>query len=757
MSGLFDRRAAADASGAGAVAAGGSIAQAITGPGAIGLHIDHVGMLLPDACPPPESVDCPPNLTNLPFRAHIFVGRDEELGLLRSASAEPGRSLAHVLHGLGGIGKSTLAARLASAHGPADAPVWWITADSRAAIDAGLADLAAALRPSLVTLLPQEQLSEWGGRWLATHGGWLIVLDNVTSSADVTALLSRASTGRFLITSRRATGWQGIAEEVPLSVLSSQDAVGLFTEIHGEDPDAAELCEELGCLPLAVAQAAAYCRETDCAVRTYLDDLATSPAEMYAETHEDGDHERTVARVWHVTLDRLAAEPLAVRILLMLAWYAPDGIPRSLFTSLGSSLAVRRALGRLAAHSMITLSGDTVSVHRLVQAVSRTGADGDRHRSPEAVANARTAAVDALARALPEDVEDPSAWPVMRSLLPHVEALAELVPPEADTEAMAHLLTESGDYMLGVGVKVALRALDLLRRAEAGYVRHQGPEAERTLFARVRLAHATRMMKSVEEAAPFAEEVLADCTRILGPEHGVTLLAMGNMHRIASLQGEVERAQRLAESCVVGQIRLRGQDHPRTFAARRDTIAGLVLTGRAAQARDLCGELLADCVRVLGGEHPETLATRILDTQLTTLPDLPDSLIQPLAGVLRAVTGDGLVAALRAMEEKVRALGPEWFAQASPATEDEVSAAEHDLDTCRRVLGDDHVDTVAARFALLQVYLATRDERYGEAAEGLLTEVFSLMSENESAAALLSQMFEALSSVADEFSPPPNL
>ncbi|MFJ8108839.1 tetratricopeptide repeat protein [Streptomyces sp. NPDC096132] len=753
MSALFDRRAAADASGAGAIAAGGNIGQAFTGPGAVGLHIDHVGMLLPDACPPAESVECPPNLTNLPFRAELFVGRDKELGLLRGASATPGRPLVHVLHGLGGIGKSTLAARLASAHSLTGAPVWWITADSHAAIDSGLAGLASALKPSLVPLLPQEQLSEWGRGWLATHTGWLVVLDNVTNPDHVTPLLSRATAGRFLLTSQRATGWQGIAEEVPLSVLSGQDAVRLFTEIRGEDPDAAELCEELGNLPLAVTQAAAYCKERDCAVRTYLDHLAEWPAEMYAETQEGGDHERTVARVWHVTLDRLAADPLAVRILLTLAWYAPDAIPRSLFTSLGTSLAVHRALGRLAAHSLITFSaGDTVSVHRLVQAVSRTHSDGDRHRNPEAIADARTAAMDALARAVPEDIDDPSAWPVMRSLIPHAEALAQHVPSEDDTAAMARLLARTGDYMLGAGVKVARGAFDLLRRAETACVRHHGLEAEDTLVTRVLSAQATRMLRSVEEAAPFAEEVLADCGRVLGPDHEATLLAMTNLHRVASLQGETERALRLAEDCLAARVRLLGKDDRRIFEARHDVVMALTATGDLARARGLCEELLADCLRALGKEHPVTLVVRGRVTMLASMRALPASLIQLMSGVVAVAEGDekNLVTVVRHMVEKAGVLGAQQF---TPATKDEVSAAERDLETCRRVLGDDHPVTVSARLVLLQVYGAAQDERYADATVSLLWEVFSLLSENESVITPMLRMFEALRTVVDELPP----
>ncbi|ONI91451.1 hypothetical protein ALI22I_08890 [Saccharothrix sp. ALI-22-I] len=81
-----------------------------------------------------------------------------------------------------------------------------------------------------------------------------------------------------------------------------------------------------------------------------------------------------MARVWHVTLDRLTDTPAVGRMLRQLAWYAPDGIPRAL---LGGSGAVgepelSEALGRLAAYNMITLTMDAVAVHRLVQAVTRT-------------------------------------------------------------------------------------------------------------------------------------------------------------------------------------------------------------------------------------------------------------------------------------------------------------------------------------------------------------------------------------------------
>ena len=99
--------------------------------------------------------------------------------------AAPGGAVVQAVHGLGGVGKSTLAARWAAAHAAEYLVTWWITADAPADIDAGLADLAVALQPALAGVLPLEALREGAVQWLAAHSGWLVILDNVSDPADV--------------------------------------------------------------------------------------------------------------------------------------------------------------------------------------------------------------------------------------------------------------------------------------------------------------------------------------------------------------------------------------------------------------------------------------------------------------------------------------------------------------------------------------------------------------------------------------------
>jgi hypothetical protein len=236
-------------------------------------------------------------------------------------------------------------------------------------------------------VLPLEALREGAVQWLAAHSGWLVILDNVSDPADVAPLLARASAGRYLITSRRTSGWHAVGVvQVRLDVLDPAEAQALLAAIFAPDrpqeADAAALCAELGCLPLAIEQAGAYLAQAGAAPRVYLDLLARYPAAMYQASAEGGDAARTIAWIWHVTLDRLADDPLAGQVLRILAWYAPDAIPRMLLDGLADPPAVLRAVDRPAAYSMLTADAGTLAMHRLVQAVTCTPDPDDPHRTP---------------------------------------------------------------------------------------------------------------------------------------------------------------------------------------------------------------------------------------------------------------------------------------------------------------------------------------------------------------------------------------
>src|SRR5580693_8524203 len=134
----------------------------------IGTQINQAPSLPEQAFRPWAELAVPAALSNLP-RPGLFVGRTGELARLDAAMAGPSQVVVQAVHGLGGVGKSTLAAQWAGAHAADYSMTWWITAATPADIDAGLAGLAVALQPALAGVLPLEALREGAVQWLATH------------------------------------------------------------------------------------------------------------------------------------------------------------------------------------------------------------------------------------------------------------------------------------------------------------------------------------------------------------------------------------------------------------------------------------------------------------------------------------------------------------------------------------------------------------------------------------------------------------
>ncbi|MFE5946972.1 tetratricopeptide repeat protein [Streptomyces sp. NPDC056480] len=616
-----------EASGERSVAAGRDIGWVHTG--------DRVTVLPPSGLGP---VRCPPGLVDVPRRAAHFVGRGAEGAVL------DGESETVVICGLGGVGKSSLAARWALRQAADRNPVWWITAESRADVDAGLAGLAAAMQPELIDVLPQEALRERALQWLSAHDGWLLVLDDVTDPGDVEGLLARASgRGRVVVTSRTTDGWYGIGRVLTLSVLPAADAVELFTRVatHAGPRDttgAERLCETLGQLPLAVEIAAAYCGRTATPPLVYLAELGRSRG--------PGNAEEAVARTLRVTLDRLAASaPHAGEVLRLLAWFAPDRIPAPL---LPPASGTREALGELAAHSMITLHEDgSVSVHRLVQAVARRADPGDPHREPGLIERARLTAQAALVRAVPQDSTDPAHWETWRGLRPHFEAYLRCSDPGEDDRDLIPTLVAAGMYLTlnsldeeavalyeralaaaerlvgpehpaAVGVRGAMivvlaeagRGAEAIRLA-AGVVRDMTREygaGHRLVFvARRGLAQAHQLSGLADEAVALHEGVVADMVRVLGEGDRQTLEAFVELSSIYWSADRIPDAVAVCARAEAGLAAALGADHPETLMARLSLAALHGAAGEAERARAGFEELLPVCVRVLGEHHPMTV------------------------------------------------------------------------------------------------------------------------------------------------------
>ncbi|MEV7007206.1 FxSxx-COOH system tetratricopeptide repeat protein [Streptosporangium sp. NPDC051022] len=620
---------AATASGKGAVAAGrDNTGQVTTGP----QSPIYAPRLEPGSLLPARQVQVPPHepVRHLEApRAQQFVGRDQELERLREMLTGEGAPVVvrQVVYGMGGVGKSELARQYAHTYQDRYPVAWWITADSPRNLQQGLAALATALHPPVGLICDVEQAATWALDWLQAHPGWLVVLDNVEDPDDIRLCLDRLSAGHLVITTRRDVYWPGLTP-LALPVLNSTPALDLMRAIIGQSQplgpaqvaDLEAIAAELGYLPLALEQAAAYMRQQRCSPARYLRQLHEEPTRAHAWFPHGGDAERIMARLWQHHLaalqdhDRrtgLASEHL----LRVLACYAPDDIPRALLGEIPpkdhrvaapKSGEWRRdeALGVLASYSMITRSGvddtETISMHRLFQSVIRYGSDCDAPHH-----TALTWMQEVLP---PNPISNVNGWSVWRDLLPHIDALALSCTQGTEPPALGRILNQA--TLFATTQAQHQRAHDFASRALAITEAAYGPDHPDVAIHLSNLATSFHALGRVSEAVLLEQRALAIAEVAHGPHHPDVATCLGNLAAGLRDLGRVGEAVPLAERALAIAEAAHGPDHP-TVAIRLGNLAAIFSSlGRVGEAVPLEQRALAIAEAAHGPDHPD-VATRL--------------------------------------------------------------------------------------------------------------------------------------------------
>ncbi|WP_309116018.1 tetratricopeptide repeat protein [Saccharothrix sp.] len=690
-------------------------------------------------------------------RAAVVVGAPQHAGV--------------VVSGLGGVGKSQLAARHAWsvwADPVVDVAVW-VSALSRDAIVTAYAEAATRVlveQDPLIADRPPEQAAGRFREWLAaTPRRWLIVLDDVQDPADLRGLdPPPGSGGQVVVTSRRRDAVVGRRGHrvIELDVFTPHEALAYLTEAlagttDGGDRDKlAGLADELGCLPLALSQAAAYLVDqpllTVTAYRAMLADKRRTLAELTPPEHALPEHQATIAVTWAVSIDRAdrADDParprgagLARPLLEIAALLDPNGIPLTAFTAppvldhlttlTGRPVDpddVHDGLTRLHRFNLITLTPDrharAVAVHALVQRTVRDTL------TPKRLHTLVRTSADALHTIWPDiDTLHPDLAQALRSNTTtlHAHTTAALLTP-----SLHDVLKRAGNS-LGVSgqVHAAIAYWHTLHNHTDSQL---GPDHLDTLTTRSNLARRQGEAGDPAGAITEYEALLADQLRVLGPDHPHTLTTRSNLASWRGEAGDPAGAVTGCEALLADRLRVLGPDHPDTLATRNNLAHWRAEAGDPAGAVTEYEALLADQLRVLGPDHPHTLITRsnlaswrgeagdpagavteyeaLLADRLRVLgPDHPDTLItRNNLAHWRAEAGDpaGAVAELEALlPDQLRVLGPDhpdtlitrnnlarWQGRAGdPAGA--VTELEALLADQLRVLGPDHPHTLATR------------------------------------------------------------
>jgi hypothetical protein len=374
----------------------------------------------------------------VPRLAHSY----QERGLLEQGTG-CGNAQCLVLTGAAGVGKTQAAAHHARSlwsRGEVDLLVW-VNAANRDSVVAAFADAAGEILgtdPGDADRAAAAFLS-----WLQPRSGadrrcWLIVLDDVAAAQDLRGLWPPLDgDGQTVVTTRsRDAALTGAGAVVQVGAYDEAMAVAYLTDrlrVHGlrESADqVAALAADLGRLPLALSQAAAFLVDAglDCArYRALLADRARVLADVLPEPAAlPDDQTATVAAACSLAVERadsLRPAGMSRPMLELAAVLDPNGIPESVLTAdpaIGYLSKVARrtatredAVGGLRALHRLNLvdhdpgpAAGSVRVHRLTQRAARDELPADRYHAVVG------AVADALVDAWPTEESQPlPVWP----------------------------------------------------------------------------------------------------------------------------------------------------------------------------------------------------------------------------------------------------------------------------------------------------------------------------------------------------------
>ncbi|MGN9906982.1 tetratricopeptide repeat protein [Phytohabitans sp. LJ34] len=658
----------------------------------------------------------------VPLLADCYQARSVS-SLLTAAFPSPHSTPRQVLCGLGGVGKTQLAAAFAEqmwAAGRVDL-LLWITAVDREAVEAAYAQAAADL-----TGIEDARVDRAVARflaWLSTSGRpWLVVLDDVTSPGHLADLWPPSVPGGVTVvtTRRRDAALAGHGRLVDVDVFSHDEAHTYLMSKLGDRrhlaDDVAGLAADLGHLPLALAQAAAYLADRDLPASGYrrrLADARQRLSDLLPEPDALPDaHRATLASTWRLSIglaDQLTPRGLAWPLLVLASMLDPNGIPEAVFTTAAARRYLARArqegagpgetvsadearegLRCLHRLSLVTINPGSASrsvrIHALVQRATRDQLAGRDIRV------AGRAAADALLEAWPPVDHDRGLG---QSLRANTAILAAERPDLVWSPACHPVLLRAGRSLGDAGQLPA--AVAYWRRMDTEVRARLGADHADALAIRHDLARWQGEAGAAPTAVQALERLLVDVRRVRGPDHPDALATRGTLAYWRGKSGDVAGAAAELADLVADRRRLLGADHQHTLATRCFLAYWRGRAGEAPAAVADLEELLADRLRVFGPDHPDVLSTR-----------------HNLA-YWRGQAGDaaGAVAALEEVRsDVVRVLGHDhpdalaarhnlahWRGGAGDAG-GAVAALEELVADRLRVVGADHPDVLAARHNL---------------------------------------------------------
>lgn len=592
----------------------------------------------PGAAPAPRTIAERPTfpneraaIWNVPHDRNLnFTGREDELAQIETAlRSGQSAALTQTLSGLGGVGKTQLAVEYPYRHAAEYRVVWWLRAEQPTTLAADYARLAQELGLPEKDSADQPAAIDAVRRWLERNNGWLLIFDNANESQEVQPYRPRGGSGHVLITSRNPV-WRSTANPLTVEELPRDRSVEFLLRRTGRsDADAAaKLADALGDLPLALEQAGAYIEATGTTLAAYVDLFEQYQLALLDEQPPSGDYPHSIGTTWNLAFEQVHQQsPAAVDLLNLCAFLAPDDIPLSIIrdgskrlpeplaTMVQEGRALNRALAALLRYSLIERRDDLLSVHRMVQAVTRDKLDVESRKLWAG------AAVQVVDDAFPFDSDDVRTWGECARLLPHaLLATNHAEQPDASLQSIAHLLNQTGLYLQGRGEFMAARVAfeRALRIGEQVY----GPEHPEVAAIINNLGLVLRNLGDLEGARSMSERALRIGEQVYGSEHPTVAIVLNNLGTVLHDLGDFDGARATHDRALRIDEQVYGSEHPTVAIAINNLGTVLHDLGDLEGARAAYERAIRIQEKVYISEHPN-VAT-VLNNLAEVLRDLGD-------------------------------------------------------------------------------------------------------------------------------------
>ncbi|WP_141579295.1 tetratricopeptide repeat protein [Actinomadura sp. WMMA1423] len=563
-------------------------------------------------------------------------GREQILRTIEDVARRPDGAV-HLLGGLGGTGKTTIALQVAETCLAAGRRVWWVSGTEAGSLASDLLELALSLG---ATTQDVEDVSH-GRRnpadllweFLEPQRNWVLVIDNADDPAalavhgrtarDGSGWIRPSSSGLVLVTSRNIDPrmWGRHVTIHSVGWLPTEQGADVLLDLApnaGTRDEARALAERLGGLPLALRHAGYHLASPFHRERTFTA-YADALQDRFPELMGAGADDRSiVTSTWRLTFEALRqnGQPEAEAQLRVLSRFA-GGVPfrcdlldhdvLGRGTGLPDGAQVADGLEALANTGLITVSSggeaDMITVHPLLAETLRT--DDDEGRTHERIA------ADLIATAV-ENLEPrkPGHHPAWASLIPHVGELLQATRTRPDDPVLGRAAEAVSLIAIALGWGSHYFAALRLTEEALETITALGLDHPIVIELTLTQAKVTRLLGDPAAAEPIARSVVTTRERTLGPDDLDTLSARHELGVCLMGQRKGADAEQEFTAVLAARRRLLGEDHPSTLASRHILGELAYNLGRMEEAERHFREIYPDRCRVLGIEHHDTLVTR---------------------------------------------------------------------------------------------------------------------------------------------------